>query len=78
MTTNKNTDKRAIIAQTQEHAAFLHADKSVSIFRIAPRDGTLVPMGRGKWVDGTILGSGVNCGVLVRLEQDLRTQTGTP
>lgn len=78
MTTNKNTDQRAIIAQTQEHAAFLHADKSVSVFRIAPRDGTLVPLGAGRWVDGIICGSGVNCGVLAHLEPELRRLSGTP
>lgn len=73
-----NTDPKAIIAESSEHAAFLHADNSVSVFRKAPRDGTLVPMGKGRWENGIILGSGVNCGILVHLEPELRRLTGTP
>jgi hypothetical protein len=66
-----------IISETSEHAAFLDGGE-VRVYRKAGPYGTLVPMGVGRWEDGTILGSGVNCGVLVRLEQDLRAQTGTP
>lgn len=72
-----------IIAETIEHAAFLtlpvedDVAGSVAVFRKAP-GGTMVPMGTGRWENGTVLGSGVNCGVLVHLERQLREKTGTP
>lgn len=72
-----NTDPKAIVSESCEHAAFLHGDKSVSVFRKS-RGGTLVPLGVGRWEDGVILGSGVNCGVLAHLEPELRRLTGTP
>ena len=78
MTNRSLTDGRAVIAETSEHAAFLHSDSSVSVFRKSGRDGTLVPLGTGRWEDGIVRGSDVNCGVLVRLEQQLREMTGTP
>lgn len=66
---------RTIIAEDSEHAAFLTGDR-VTVFRKADM-GTLVPIGHGTWQDGIVRGSGVNCGVLVRLEPDLRALTGT-
>lgn len=69
--------KQPIVVQDSEHAAFLHADQTVSVYRLAGH-GTLVPMGTGRWEGGIILGSGVNCGILVRLEPALRAATGTP
>lgn len=63
-------------AETHGHTAILNADLSVSVFRKAGMALSLI--GTGRWENGTILGSGVNCGVLVRLEEDLRRQTGTP
>lgn len=70
------TDRQAIIAEDSEHAAFLHRDNTVSVFRKCP-GGTLVPLGSGKWEGGIIMGSRVNCGILVRLEPELRQKSGT-
>lgn len=75
--TNSDADPRAAVAESSGHAAFLHPDGSVSVFRKS-WGGTLVPLGAGRWRDGIIRGSGVNCGVLVRLERDLRRKTGAP
>ncbi len=74
---------QTIVSQTSEHAAFLSHDGSVRVYRKTQDGGWrgtsgLILLGHGRWEDGIILGSGVNCGVLVRLEQDLRAQTGTP
>jgi hypothetical protein len=70
--------KNLIVSETSEHAAILSPrTKNVAVFRKAA-DGTLVPIGTGRWEDGIVRGSGVNCGILVRLEPALREQTGTP
>lgn len=72
------TKQETVIAETSEHTAFLTAGL-VRVYRKSQRDGTLVPLGvQGIWAGGIILGSQVNCGVLVRLEQELREKTGTP
>lgn len=64
-----------IVVQDSEHSAFLStADNTVSVFRKA--GGVL--LGVGRWEDGIVRGSGVNCGILVRLEPALRERTGTP
>lgn len=74
---------KTIIAESSEHAAFLTTsdhpslDGIVVVYRKHAL-GTLVPIGTGKWEDGIILGSGVNCGVLVHLEPELRQKSGTP
>lgn len=75
---------QTIIAETSEHTAFLtlstrpELDGKVAVFRKHP-GGTIVPMGDvGRWEKGIILGSGVNCGILVRLEGELREKSGTP
>jgi hypothetical protein len=62
-----------IVVQDSEHSAFLStADNTVSVFRKA--GGVL--LGTGRWEDGIVRGSGVNCGILVRLEPALRERTG--
>jgi len=68
-------ENKTFFSETSEHAARLTNGK-VAVFRKS--HGMLLPVGVGRWEDGIIRGSGVNCGVLVRLEQDLRAQTGTP
>jgi hypothetical protein len=68
--------ENTIIAEDSEHAAFLHADQTVNVYRKTPTGLDLI--GMGHWENGTILGSGVNCGILVRLEPSLREQSGTP
>lgn len=71
--------EKETVVQTSEHAAFLSPSGAVRVYRLSPRDGTLVPVGvTGRWEGGIIRGSDVNCGVLVRLEQELRAKTGTP
>ncbi len=55
------------------HEAHLTGD-DVTVYR----KSDMSVIGRGKWKDGIIRGSGVNCGVLVRLEPGLREQSGTP
>ncbi len=66
------------LVETHEHAACLH-DGKVTVYRKG-RGGMneLTEIGVGRWEGGIVLGSGVNCGVLVRLEQGLRAKTGTP
>lgn len=75
---------KTIIAETSEHTAFLtlsdrpEIDGVVAVYRKA-QGGTIVPIGKpGRWEKGIILGSDVNCGILVRLEPELREKTGTP
>jgi len=67
--------KSPLFAETSEHAARLNGDDTVDVFRKA-QDGAMVPLGRGRWEGGIIRGSGVNCGVLVLLERDLRDRLG--
>ena len=67
-----------VIVEDSEHAAFLHADQTVSVYRKRGPYGTLAPLGTGRWEGGIVRGSGVNCGILVRLEPALRERTGTP
>jgi hypothetical protein len=71
-------NSQTFFSETSEHAATLTGDKVV-VFRKG-RGGAqeLTEIGVGRWEGGIVRGSGVNCGVLVRLEQDLRAQTGTP
>ncbi len=67
------------ISESHEHAACLHEDgRSVTVYRKG-RGGMneLTVIGQGRWEDGIIRGSGVNCGVLVHLEPSLRAQAGT-
>lgn len=67
---------QVVFSETSEHAARLEGSR-VTVFRKS--HGVLIPYGEpGRWEGGIIRGSGVNCGVLVRLEQDLREKTGTP
>lgn len=77
MTNRQCADSRAIVAEDAEHVAYLHGDDTVSVFRKHP-GGALVPMGQGRWKGGIVLESGVNCGILVRLEPELRLKSGTP
>lgn len=68
--------EQTIWEKSSEHAAALTGE-TVRVYRIA-QDRTLVPIGTGRWEDGIIRGSGVNCGVLAHLEPGLRAKSGTP
>jgi hypothetical protein len=69
---------KMVIVEDSEHAAFLGTeDGIVSVYRKCA-GGTVRLLGTGRWEGGIVRGSGVNCGVLVRLEPALRERTGTP
>ncbi len=68
---------QTLFVETHEHAARLEGDK-VTVFRKSHGSAALIEIGVGRWEGGIVRGSDVNCGVLVRLEQDLRARTGTP
>lgn len=69
-----------IQAEDFEHVCFLRPDGSVAVYRkaVAGRCALGALLGVGRWEDGIIRGSGVNCGCLVRVEAQLRALTGTP
>lgn len=68
---------KMIIVEDSEHAAFLGSDDLVvSVYRKAQGEPVRL-LGVGRWEGGIIRGSGVNCGILVRLEPALREKTGT-
>jgi len=68
----------SFVAEDFGHVCFLRSDGTVAVYRKAiegrPELGALI--GVGRWAGGIICGSGVNCGILVTLEQSLRAQTG--
>lgn len=73
--------RKAVTAEDFGHIGFLRPDGTVAVYRKATEGhcselGAL--LGIGRWENGTIRGSGVNCGILVTLEVSLRAQTGTP
>jgi len=68
----------SVMAEDSSFVAFLRSDGSVSVYR-KPTEGRCALgalLGVGRWENGTILGSNINCGILVRLEGSLRAQTG--
>lgn len=66
-----------IQAEDSEHIAILSGE-TVRVYRKAapPSRAALgALLGEGRWQGGIIRGSGLNCGILVRLESSLREQT---
>ena len=68
----------SVMAETDTFVAFLRSDGTVSVYRKPwESHGVLgACLGVGRWENGIIVGSNINCGILVRLERSLRAQTG--